>query len=315
VDELGFSVLLAPDQPPESELLRAIIASKDLNALNQVTDNAYLDLSVPTDNRPFFFNQLRFSHLPDAAKRAFNRTLGQGVISGNLKASAALIMILFISIIAVITTILVPLNGAARTSAHSLIVTGSLYFTLIGMGFMLAEIALLQRFSIYLGHPVYSLGICLFALIVSSGLGSLVSNILPLNTRAKILIWGVLVVGYLLIMERVMPGLFEATTNQERLVRIAITLAAIVPLGFLLGFAFPTGMLLVEAVDKEPTPWFWGINGATGVLASVLGVMSSMALGINVTLLISALCYFLLIPTAILLLILGQEREQIIPLK
>ncbi len=74
------------------------------------------------------------------------------------------------------------------------------------------------------------------------------------------------------------------------------------PLGFLLGFAFPTGMRLVEAVDTEPTPWFWGINGATGVLASVLGVMFSMALGINVTMLIAAGCYLLLIPTSFALL-------------
>ena len=53
------------------------------------------------------------------------------------------------------------------------------------------------------------------------------------------------------------------------------------PLGFLLGFAFPTGMRLVEAVDEEPTPWFWGINGAAGMLASVLAVMLSMGMGIR----------------------------------
>jgi hypothetical protein len=57
------------------------------------------------------------------------------------------------------------------------------------------------------------------------------------------------------------------------MVRIGIALAAILPPGFLLGFAFPTGMRLVEAIDRQPTPWFWGTNGATGVLASVLAVM------------------------------------------
>ena len=55
------------------------------------------------------------------------------------------------------------------------------------------------------------------------------------------------------------------------------------PLGFLFGFAFPTGMRLVAVVDRQPTPWFWGINGATGVLASVVGLMFDMSLGINMT--------------------------------
>ena len=87
---------------------------------------------------------------------------------------------------------------------------------------------------------------------------------------------------------------------------IGVSLAVIMPLGFLLGFAFPIGMRLVEAVDRQPTPWFWGVNGATGVLASVLGVVLSMSLGINVTLLISAACYLLLIPTSLALLGLGR---------
>ena len=108
-----------------------------------------------------------------------------------------------------------------------------------------------------------------------------------------------------------LPAIFQATTDQERIVRIAISLLAIMPLGFLLGFAFPTGMRLVEAIDRQPTP-VRGINGATGVLASVLGVMFGMAWGIHVTLTISALCYFLLIPTSFALLgpVRGKRPDQ-----
>jgi len=311
--DLGFNVLLAPDQQPKSELLRQIAESHDLTSLNRVLGSSYLDLTVPTDRRPFFFNQLRLFDLPSVVtlvRLRLHNNLAGGVIAGNLIASGVLIMILFISVIAVIAAVLVPLKGAARQCSPPLVLAGSLYFSLIGMGFMLAEIALLQYFSVYLGHPIYSLGVCLFSLILASGLGSLTSEWLKLRTRARLLVWAAILVAYLVVMEQILPAVFQSTTDQARLVRIGISLAAILPLGFLLGFAFPTGMRLVEAVDREPTPWFWGINGATGVLASVLGVIISMSAGINITMLISAGCYLLLIPTSFALLGMGSAKRR-----
>jgi spermidine synthase len=306
VHNLGFSVLLAPGQPPQSPQLRAITESQSRDTLNHAVEGSYLDLSVSTDNRPFFFNQLRFSRIPAEVRRSLSRT-SAGVVHGNLIASGVLVLILFISVVAVIATVLIPLRSAARECSFPLAVTGSLYFSFIGMGFMLAEIALLQRFSVYLGHPIYSLSICLFSLILASGLGSLSSDRLKLDARGKLLVWAGVVVIYLVTMEQILPTIFQHTTGQDRIVRIGISIAAIMPLGFLLGFAFPTGMRLVNAIDPRPTPWFWGINGATGVLASVLGVMFSMALGINVTMLLAATCYFLLIPISFTLLKLGQK--------
>jgi hypothetical protein len=308
VHDLGFEVLLAPDRPPETELIKAITQSDDLTALNRSAGAGFLDLTVSDDNRPFFFNQLRFSYILQAMQRLINGTLGTGVMKGNLLASAVLVIILFMSIVAVISTILVPLSGAAQECSTALTVTGSLYFSLIGMGFMLAEIAILQRFSVYLGHPIYSLGVCLFSLIIASGSGSLTSERLKLDAPGKLVGWGGVVVVYLIALAQFLPALLESTTDRDRMFRIGISLLAIMPLGFLLGFAFPTGMRLVENIDRRPTPWFWGINGAAGVLASVLGLMLNMSLGIHFTLLVSAGCYLFLILASIALLRFGQMQ-------
>jgi hypothetical protein len=303
VQDGGFAEMVSPERPPDTPLLRQIVESHDLASLNRVLGSTYLDLTVPTDSRPFFFNQLRIFDLPDLITVLRSMRNGfSGVWWGNLMASSVLVLILFISIVAIIATVLVPLRSAALECPRSLAIAGSLYFSLIGMGFMLAEIALLQYFSVYLGHPTYSLGVCLFSLILASGLGSLSSDWLKLNTRGKLMVWGGLVVAYLAVMQHVLPSIFQATTDRERMVRISISLGAIMPLGFLLGFAFPTGMRLVSAIDTQPTPWFWGINGAAGVLASVLGVIFSMSFGINVTMLIAAACYLLVIPASFTLL-------------
>lgn len=310
IDRLGFRVLLAPDQPAKSELLATMVASKDIASLNKIASSTYLDLTVSTDDRPFFFNQLRFSGIPKAIQSMLGGGPLAGVFKGNLLASAVLILILFISIVAVISTIIVPLRSATRNLPGSFIVAGSAYFSLIGMGFMLAEIALLQYFSIYLGHPIYSLGVCLFSLILATGLGSLASNRLDIGSSRGMVIWGTGVVAYLLGIQHWLTDIFHATTDGELSLRIVVSLLVVMPLGFLLGFAFPTGMKLVEAVDREPAPWFWGINGATSVLASVLAVMLSMAFGIGLTLFLSSLCYLSLIPTTFALFRLQRRLEQ-----
>jgi hypothetical protein len=304
VEQLGFGVVVAPDRAPESPLLGRIVAARDLASLNRAAGSEYLDLTVPTDDRPFFFNQLRFSNLFEVIGKPGRG----GVISGNIRATAALLVILFVSIVAVIATILVPLRGVARNRSGALVAAGSAYFALIGLGFMLGEISLLQYFSVYLGHPIYSLAVCLFSLILATGLGSLASERLAIASPRGMLVWGLLVGGLLLALPFGLSDLFQATTGRELAVRIAVSLAVVLPLGFLLGFAFPTGMKLVEAIDADPTPWFWGINGATGVLASVLAVIVSLSFGIRFTISLAGLCYLGLIPAALWLI--AQSREQ-----
>ena len=120
---------------------------------------------------------------------------------------------------------------------------------------------------------------------------------MAVEQRPRIVTWSLLLSAYLIATQAVLTHLFEATTSQALSARIAIALAVVMPAGFLMGFAFPSGMTLVNRVCAEPTPWFWGINGATGVLASVVAVMVSMAFGINVTMLLAGICYLLLIPT------------------
>jgi hypothetical protein len=295
---LGFDVLVDPDGEPQSGVLRAMVAARDRAELDRAASSAELDLTVTTDNRPFFFNQLRFQNIPRMLLAMTRNEIPGGVLYGNLSASIVLVLIFTIAALAVVGTILLPLRAAARSASRQLIGRGTAFFALIGIGFMFAEISLLQYFGIFLGHPIYAMGVCLFSLILSTGLGSLASGVYPLDTSGRITVWGAIVGVYLIAAQYVLPAVFVIATAQALPVRIAIALAVVMPVGFLMGFAFPTGMMLVERIDREPTPWFWGINGATGVLASVAAVMIGMAFGINVTMMLAGVCYLALIPVA-----------------
>jgi hypothetical protein len=91
------------------------------------------------------------------------------------------VILILVSAALVFLTIVVPLRSTVDAAGPALAVAGTAYFSLIGIGFMMAEIALLQRMSVFLGHPVYALSVVLFSLILSTGLGSFASERFPLN--------------------------------------------------------------------------------------------------------------------------------------
>jgi hypothetical protein len=286
-------VILAPDQRAESDNLRGILESASREALDRFTSRADFDLTPPTDDRPFFFNLLRLDR-PLAVFRV--QRSGFGVLSGNLLATMTLLTILVVSLFLVVLTILVPLRPAAKASGRSLVAAGTVYFALLGLGFMFVEIGLLQRLSVLLGHPIYSLSVVLFSLILSTGVGSLAASVVRLESRAALFVsWAACTGVYLLTLVVALPGLISRFEGTGLLAHVALSLGLLAPAGLLMGFGFPVGMRMVQAIDERPTPWFWGINGAAGVLASVLAIATSLAFGISRSILLGACCYLALI--------------------
>jgi hypothetical protein len=306
-------VLVSPTTPTPSETLSKILTSKSREELQGYTSNLSLDLTPATDDRPFFFNQLPLAKPAQAfhlAKQmvATDTHLG-GIRGGNLVATATLIILFVISLGLVVVSILIPLRHAVRDVGGRLVLGGTLYFLLIGAGFMMIEIGLLQRMSVFLGHPVYSLSVLLFTLILATGIGSLVSDILPLANRPRFLIWALFTGAYVAALPHWLSSVFLAFDGAGLLTRAILCIVTIAPAGLLLGFGFPTGMRLISAIDRRPTPWFWGVNGAAGTLASTVAVASSIAFGIGTTLTIGATCYVLLIPTVLLFISAGKTEN------
>jgi hypothetical protein len=223
------------------------------------------------------------------------------VFAGNLMATLTLAMLLLISFALVATTIIVPLRPTVREAGWQLAVGGTIYFALIGVGFMMVEIALLQRMSVFLGHPVYALSVVLFSLILWTGFGSIASEHIGLAGAGKLVAWSVASAAYLFALPLWLPPLLVDLEGADLLIRAGFCVLVLAPAGFLMGFGFPTGMRLVSAISTTPTPWFWGINGAAGVLAASLAVVTSIALSIDTTLRIGAACYLLVAAPAVLL--------------
>src|SRR6266571_7708720 len=105
-----------------------------------------------------------------------------------------------ISVALVAATIVVPLQPTIREAGWQLAVGGTVYFALIGVGFMMIEIALLQRMSVFLGHPVYALSVVLFSLILWTGFGSMASERARLAGAGMLVAWSVATSAYLFML-------------------------------------------------------------------------------------------------------------------
>ena len=296
---LDFEILASPRQDSANSVMQAILRSTDRAEFAAATEGGFLKLFPPTDRQPFFFNQAPLGSPLQLIRLVQDERLH--IVSGHARASLNLLFVIGFSALMVVLVILVPLRNSLRAIDAGTIFGGSAYFFLIGLGFMLIEISLLQTMGLFLGHPSLGLAVVLFSLILSTGLGSLLSGRLPLDGTRRVVLWVSLSAGYFLFLGAAIHPIFLAMTDLTLALRVVACLALTVPGGVLLGFGFPTGMNLCSRRSGQITPWLWGINGAAGVFGSALAIATNIAFGLDVTLMIGAGCYALLLPTALYL--------------
>jgi hypothetical protein len=272
-------------------LLAGILASRSHAELAEATRSDVFDYSAPTDERPYFFNLIK----PAALLRG--RVSGSlGVVQGNLFATTTLLLLLGVSAVLVFLIILLPLWLARRPAgAAGRFGPGLGYFSLIGMGFMMVQIPYMQRFSVYLGHPTYAVVVILFSMILFTGIGSMLSERIPMRHAGRFAVGlSVAIAAVLGVALLTIQPVIEATISCSLWVRCLIVLAFTAPVSLLLGQCFPMGMRLLGQASDASSPWMWGVNGACSVTASALAVGVSMWVGIDGSLVLAALLYLAL---------------------
>ena len=161
---------------------------------------------------------------------------------------------------------------------------------------MMVQIPLIQRFSVYLGHPVYAVSVLLFSMIIAAGLGSSLSDRISVERDKRWTLALPLTIVVLISAIYLLSGpIIQATIDQGLVARCLIVILLVATAAIPMGMCFPLGLRLFRQYSDDCLPWMWGVNGATGVLASVLAVAISMWSGINTSLLVAIACYALLI--------------------
>jgi hypothetical protein len=221
-----------------------------------------------------------------------------------------LLLVLIISLVAVLGFLILPL--ALQTGRQSPLPL--LYFVAVGLGYILVEIAFIQRFVLFLGHPTYALTVVIFLLMLSSGAGSLFSRRwLPRTELAwmPLLLVIVALIANLFVLPRALPAWVGLGFGY----RLAICGMLLIPLGFVMGMPFPTGLRALAgsvpdisvgaaavgaAGEDNAVEWAWAMNAAASVLGSVLAMVIAIQFGLTVTLACGVGAYVLalaLLPT------------------
>src|SRR5919199_3364101 len=167
------------------------------------------------------------------------------------------------------------------------------YFAALGMGFILMELALLQKLILLLGNPTMTFAILLFTLLLSSGSGSLLSSRIARNNMKNLVfvIAGVagLGISYVLFL----PAIVYSTIAEPFEVKAAISAAVLAPIGFMMGMPFPTGIRLLKAHLPEYIPWMWAVNGAFSVLGAVVAIALGIMYGSSYALILGISIYLI----------------------
>lgn len=182
------------------------------------------------------------------------------------------------------------------------------YFSALGIGYMVIEIAIIQKFILFLGYPTRALTVTLFSLLLSSGIGSSISGHLTSkyrNVTKTILLACLSIIILITVYTFTLPMIFELLLPTSSSMRIMVTVLLIFPLGFFMGMPFPSGISILKDSASESVPWIWGINGAMSVLGSILATIGGILLGFSLVLLFGIISYF----TALVCVVFWMKRE------
>jgi hypothetical protein len=264
---------------------KRLLTAADLGAFF----NAYpFDVRPVSDDKPFFFYTVQ-------PRDVWQFVLHASRATADYKVNSALPVLFGLVAISLVATVVIlalpPLllgNKLPRVKGE---LRGLLFFLCIGAGYILIQVALIQKFVLFLGHPTYALTVIIFSMLLSSGCGSYFSRGIARGDFGRLSMILVLIVAAVLALAAVVTPIAEGGVALPFAIKVAISVALIAPVGFAMGMPFPTGLSLLEKALPSAVRWAWAINAASSVLGSAAAMFMAIYLGLKITLVIGALFY------------------------
>jgi hypothetical protein len=243
-------------------------------------------IAAATDNKPYFFHFFKWNTLPEVM--ALRHRGGASLIEwGYLILIATVIQ----GAIAGAVLILLPLSRIKRSWPQGTGTRMGAYFFALGLAFLFVEIAFIQKFILFLSHPLYAVAVVLSGFLIFAGLGSAYSPRLAQrlephrHSPVTVAVAGILIVS--LIYVTLLPMLFDVLIGLADGIKMAVSVVLIAPLAFCMGMPFPIGLKRLADNAPDFIPWAWGINGFASVMSAALATLLAIEFGFTAVVLLA----------------------------
>jgi len=260
-------------------------------------------VTPPTDDRPYFYHFFRWRSLGKFME-VFGKSWFQKLELGSLILTITFLTIMVTAFLLILLP-LVQIRSAPGQIGYAWPVI--VHFSGIGFAFLFLEMVFIQRFTSFLGHPIYSATAVLTSILVFAGAGSILQGRVPGSTPNRLRIAAGVVAGLAFCLQIGLTPLLQLFIQSPFVVRFVIIVAVLAPVAFFMGWLFPSGLELVERHARELVPWAWGINGFASVAASPLAILLAMAFGFSRVIALAAVLYLL---TGLNSFLLGREAAR-----
>jgi spermidine synthase len=282
----GWTVLLDPNGSGATPFLKLVHAPA-AKRVKYFASYPY-NVSPVTDDDPFFFQFYQWRNLfePPESRGGYLITripVGYAVLL------ASLLQMIFLSALCIFGPLWTQRSGL-RNKRHR--IRRLTFFATLGIGFMTIEITSIQMFTVFLGHPIYSMAITLTSLLVATGLGSAAAG--SLSSQPRRIVHGavIAITAWVLITAFLLPPLLGCAIAWPLLGRVLLVAGWLTPVGLALGMPFPTAIHSLRSDTPALVPWAWGTNACLSVIASLASVLLAMQVGFRSTQLIALALYW-----------------------
>jgi spermidine synthase len=285
VAEAALGSVYIPGDPASSSAFAQLLLSPDPA---EFLERYEFNVSSVSDDRPFFFYTVQprdlWNYLTNANRASADYKINRAV--------PLLFGLIGVSLIATVLTLVLPrLLLGARLPKQKGVVTFLWYFLCLGAGYILIQVALIQKFVLLLGHPAYALTCIVFSMLVASGAGSYYSRRLIADDDQRLVRVLAGVAIFVAILAFAAGPMTRAAAAWPMAAKIALTILSIAPAAFLMGMPFPSGLRRLEQRHPASIRWAWSLNAAASVLGSAGAICLAIYTGLRMTLLAGGALY------------------------
>jgi hypothetical protein len=250
------------------------------------------NITPATDNKPYFFNFFKWETLSELLALRSQGAMAM-VEWGYLLLVITLIQVLLVSSLLIVIPLKLLSASGHKTAGRFLKVKVLLYFAAIGLAYLFLEIVFMQKFLLFLHHPVYAATAILTGFLFFSGMGSALSARLLKKIEGwrivKYAVAGICTLSMLYIY--FLPNVIAQLMELPLYLKMIFSILLISPVAVLMGMPFPVALSELSTSSQGLIPWAWAINGCASVVSAVLAALIAVQFGFTVVIVLAILLY------------------------